>query len=145
MARSRLNSLTELEMKLFLALFTTAFLVVGFSPAQEKKAEPAKFDGAKLVGKWELTKSSDKDDPKGATVIFEKDGKVSITADFEGKQEKFSGTYAVKGDKLTVKINPPEGTKGEAQTESDTIKILSDEKLVLLDEKGKETEFTKKK
>jgi len=130
-------------MKSILAAFTAAIVVVGFSAAQEKKAEPAKIDAAKLLGKWELTKSTDKNSPIGATVVFEKDGKVSISAKIDGKEEKFDGTYVVKADKLIVTITPPGGGKGEEQ--SDTIKSLTDEKVVLVDTEKHETELTKKK
>lgn len=130
-------------MKSFLATFTVAILVLSGSAAQEKKAEPTKVDATKLVGKWELTKSTEKDAPLGAIVVFEKDGKVSLTAKIDGKEQKFSGTYEVKGDKLIATINPPDGSKGEAQT--DTIKSLTDDKVVLVDKDGQETELTKKK
>ncbi|MSR53603.1 MAG: hypothetical protein EXS09_09995 [Gemmataceae bacterium] len=130
-------------MKFILAAFMATIVMVGFSAAQEKKVEPAKIDAAKFLGTWELTKSADKDAPKGAIVVFEKDGKVSITAKIEGKEEKFAGKYAVKGDKLVVTIDPPGGGKGEEQ--SDTIKSLTDDKAVLVDKDGQETELTKKK
>lgn len=130
-------------MKSILAAFAAVIVFVGVSTAEEKKAEPIKVDPSKLLGKWELSKSTDKNAPKGATVVFEKDGKVSITAQIDGKEEKFSGKYAVKGDKLVVTITPPDGGKGEEQ--SDTIKSLTDDKVVLVDKEGHETELTKKK
>lgn len=130
-------------MKNMLTAAVAAFVLVGFVVADDKKKdEPAKIDKAKLVGKWELTKSTDKEAPLGAIAVMEKDGKVTIIFDANGKEIKIPGKYEVKGDKLTITISPP-GAAEESNT--DTIKSLTDEKLVLVDKDGKESELTKKK
>jgi len=123
-------------MKGILAAAAAALLFVGATSAADK------VDAGKLVGKWELTKSSDESAPKGAMVEFTKDNKVTITFDANGKEVKLEGTYKVDGEKLTVKLALPGGKDNE---DTDTIKMLTDEKLVLIDKDKKENEFTKKK
>ena len=125
-------------MKSFVAAFAAVVVFVGFVSAEDKKV-----DAAKLVGKWELTKSESGNAPKGAIVEFTKDNKLSITIDVGGKKVELTGTYKVDGNKLTVTIKNPDGGKDESDT--DTIKSLTDEKIVLVDKDKKETEFMKKK
>jgi uncharacterized protein (TIGR03066 family) len=125
-------------MKGILAAFAVAVVVVGFGRAEDKK-----LDAAKLVGKWELTKSTDEGAPKGAIVEFMKDSKLTITFELGGKKIEMGGTYKLDGDKLTVTIKPPDG--GKEETDTDTIKTFTDDMLVLIDKDKKETEFTKKK
>ena len=67
---------------------------------------------------------------------------MTISFDANGKEVKLEGTYKVDGDKLTVKLSLPGGKDNE---DTDTIKTLTDEKLVLVDKEKKENEFTKKK
>jgi uncharacterized protein (TIGR03066 family) len=124
-------------MKGILAAFAATIVVVGTVSADDKKIDPAK-----LVGKWELTKSTDKDAPIGAIVEFTKDNKITFTATIEGKPVEFKGTYKVDGDKLTVKLVFPGGKDDE---DTDTIKSLSDDMIVLVDKNKKETELKKKK
>jgi uncharacterized protein (TIGR03066 family) len=122
-------------------LAAAAVLVAGPALADEKK--DAKFDAAKLVGKWEMVKSDEQTAPKGALVEFTKDGKVTLTLDAGGKKFEMGGTYKLAGDKLTVKFKPPDG--GEEKEDTDTVKSLTDDKLVLVDKQGKTTEMAKKK
>jgi uncharacterized protein (TIGR03066 family) len=123
-------------MKGILAACVAAVVLVGSAVADDK------VDATKLVGMWELTKSADENAPKGATVEFTKDNKVTIAFNANGKDVKLEGTYKVDGDKLTVKLSLPGGKDNE---DTDTIKSLTDEKLVLVDKDKKENEFTKKK
>lgn len=131
-------------MKGILAAVAVALVVAGGVRAQDKdaKKDDKKVDAAKLVGKWELTKSTDAGAPKGAIVEFTKDMKLKISIEFNGKNLDLDGTYKVDGDKLTVTIKSPDGKE---DSDTDTIKSLTDEKVVLLDKEGKETELTKKK
>jgi uncharacterized protein (TIGR03066 family) len=122
-------------MRGILAACAAAVLAVGAAAADDKKV-----DGGKLVGKWELTKSTDPNAPKGATVEFTKDNKVTVVIEFNGKKTELAGTYKVDGDKLTVKMKTPDGKEEE---DTDTIKELSDDKMVLIDKEKKETEFAK--
>jgi uncharacterized protein (TIGR03066 family) len=125
-------------MKRVLAAVAFAVVFIAGASADDKKIDPAK-----LVGKWELTKSESGNAPKGAIIEFKKDNKLSITVDFNGKSLTLDGTYKVDGDKLTVTIKPPDGGKEDSDT--DTIKSLTDDKIILIDKDKKETELTKKK
>lgn len=125
-------------MKRCLAILAVAFVIVGGIRADDKKVDPAK-----LLGKWELTKSESGNAPKGAIVEFKKDNKLTITVDLNGKPLELTGTYKVDGDKLTVTIKAPDGGKDDSDT--DTIKSLTDDKLILIDKDKKETELTRKK
>jgi uncharacterized protein (TIGR03066 family) len=132
-------------MRGIVAVCVAAVLSAGTVGAQDKKdakKDDKKVDPAKLVGKWELTRSTDPQAPKGALVEFTKDNKVLISFSVGGKEEKSDGTYRVNGDKLSVKLNDPEAKDKE---DTDTIQTLTDEKFVLVDKNGKENEFTKKK
>ena len=123
-------------MKGILAAVAAVVVVVGGVRADDK------IDEKKLVGKWELTKSDDENAPKGAVIEFTKDNKLTVTIEFNGKELKLNGTYKVDGNKLTVKLTSPDGKEEE---DTDTVKSLTDEKLVLVDKKDKTTELTKKK
>jgi len=133
-------------MKSVLAACAAAAVLVGVAAGQEKKdpkKDDKKVDAAKLVGRWEMTRTTLDMPPKAAAVEFAKDNKVtvSVTAK-DGKEEKYSGTYKVNGDKLTVKLTIP----GEPEQEdTDTIQTLTDDKFLLVDKNKKETEFAKKK
>ena len=115
---------------------------VGAQDKKEPKKDDKKIDPARLVGKWELTRSTDPQAPKGAVVEFTKDNKVLVAFTVAGKEEKYDGTYRVNGNKLSVKLNDPESKDKE---DTDTIQTLTDDKFVLVDKNGKENEFTRKK
>lgn len=123
-------------MKGILAVLAGVVVVVGTSNAADK------VDPAKLVGTWELAKSDEENAPKGATIEFTKDNKIIIAFDANGKEIKLEGTYKVDGDKLTVKLSLPGGKDNE---DTDTIKTLTDDKLVLVDKSNKTNEFARKK
>jgi uncharacterized protein (TIGR03066 family) len=126
-----------------LAACAAAVLLTGAAAAQDKKdpkKDDKKIDPAKLVGKWELTRSTDPEAPKGAVVEFTKDNKVVVSITVAGKEEKSDGTYRVNGDKLTVKLSDP-----AAKENTDTIQTLTDDKLLLVDPSKKDFEFTRKK
>ena len=127
-------------MKALLAACVAAVVCVGAGLAQDKK-DDKKIDPAKLVGKWEWTKSDDPDAPKGATVEFTKDNKMTISGEVKGEKFEMAGTYKVEGDKLTVKLSLPGGKDSEDRT----IQTLTDDKLVLVDKDKKTNELTKKK
>jgi uncharacterized protein (TIGR03066 family) len=132
-------------MKSILATFAAAAVLIGAAAAQDKKdpkKDDKKVDAAKLIGRWELTRSTLDMAPKSAVVEFTKDNKVTVSVTANGKEDKYSGSYKVEGDKLTVKLTIP----GEAdQEDTDTIQTLTDEKLLLVDKNKKENEFAKKK
>lgn len=95
----------------------------------------------KIVGKWEAADKSD-EMPAGAVMEFTKDKNVVMHMDAGGKQMSMPiGTYKVEGDKLTLTMK-----KGEKEdSETDTIKSLTDDPLTLSDPKGKEIKFKRKK
>jgi uncharacterized protein (TIGR03066 family) len=114
------------------------FLVFGLALVGTAGTDTAK----KLVGLWEITKGEGA--PPGATVEFTKDGKLKLHAKIGDKDFDLTGTYKVEGKKLTVTLE----FKGKSKTDSDTIKSVSDNRLVLEDKDGKVTEMkrvTKKK
>jgi uncharacterized protein (TIGR03066 family) len=111
------------------AAMTLVALCGGLAAADEKK-----IDKAKIVGKWRVTKGGAKD----ATLEFTKDGKALAVAKENGKEFKPEGTYKIEGDKLTVTMKLGD----QESTGINTIETLTDEKLVLVDEKSKiGTEF----
>lgn len=60
-------------------------------------------DVAKLLGKWEVTKSSG-ETPVGTVVDFQKDGKMTASVTLEGKEVKLTGTYKLDGKKLKINL-----------------------------------------
>jgi uncharacterized protein (TIGR03066 family) len=133
-------------MKSIVAAVAAAAVLIGVAAAQDKKdpkKDDKKVDAAKLLGRWELTRSTLDPRPKSAIVEFTKDNKVTVAVTAgNGKEDKYTGTYKVNGDKLTVKLTIPGETD---QEDTDTIQTLTDEKLLLIDKDKKETEFAKKK
>lgn len=115
--------------------------VFGFAALALAGTAPAKADDTpKLLGKWEVTKSTG-DTPVGATVEFAKDGKLSVTINNDGKDLKFDGTYKLDGKKLSVKL-----TLGEQKEEQDfTVTFKGDDGLELEDRDKKVDTLKKKK
>src|SRR5262249_47749712 len=68
-------------------------------------AGPARADdNAKLVGKWEVSKSGG-ETPVGSVVEFTKDGKLTASVNLDGKELKLTGTYKFDGKKLKMELN----------------------------------------
>jgi uncharacterized protein (TIGR03066 family) len=105
----------------------------------DKKDKP---DYAKLlIGSWEATKTAPDALPVGTLVDFDKEGKLRITHNRDGMKNTIEYSYKVDGDKFIV-----EGKfDGTAVKHTVTIKKISDMELVTEDEKGKNTEFKRKK
>jgi uncharacterized protein (TIGR03066 family) len=96
----------------------------------------------KIVGTWEMVKSSDKNaPPPGTTVEFTKDGKMKIKLKVEGKEVVLEGTYSIDGDKLLSTMKEPDGKE---QKDTDTITKLNGKEMVLKGSKGELNEFKKK-
>jgi uncharacterized protein (TIGR03066 family) len=119
------------SIKFAMAALTMA-MVTGLSltMAQEATAK-------KLVGTWVFVKG---DAPPGMTLTFTGDGKLTMTAEFGGKEFKVEGTYEVKDNALHSKLS--DGKK--EVTEVHKIKKLTDTELHTEDPKGKVDEFKKK-
>jgi uncharacterized protein (TIGR03066 family) len=95
-------------------------------------------DAAKLVGKWEVTKSGG-DTPVGTVADFHKDGKLTVALNLDGKEVKLAGTYKFDGKKLNVKL-----MQGEDKIEHDLdVKFKGADEMTLSD--GDKTDTLKKK
>jgi uncharacterized protein (TIGR03066 family) len=116
-------------------------------------AQKAKVDSAKLVGTWTFVKTTAKRaPPPGAAVQFEftRDGKLNVTSTVKGKTSRATGSYTLKGDRLTVVMVTAEKRDGKTVTkqrkETVTIAELTDKRLVTRrreDGKTITTEFKK--
>ncbi|HET6573380.1 MAG TPA: lipocalin family protein [Fimbriiglobus sp.] len=97
----------------------------------------------KLVGKWQLVKSSKGDLPAGlvATIQFETGNKLKVHIERADKKRDVSGTWKLEGKLLTFEYDGP--SKGEKDTR--TIKKLTDDDLVTVSEKDVTEEFKKVK
>lgn len=94
-------------------------------------------DAAKLVGKWEVTKSGG-DTPVGTVADFQKGGKLTATINLDGKDVKLTGTYKFDGKKLQVKL-----MQGEDKIEHEfDVKFKGDDELTLTD--GEKTDTLKR-
>lgn len=115
---------------------SVALVVVAFaslSVADDKKG----FDKAKLIGKWEPTKKA------GTIIELKKDGKMTITPPAaDGKAVVMEGTYTFAEDKLKVKFVAPDGTE---RSHNLTVKTLTNDTLVTVDDKDKEEELKRVK
>jgi uncharacterized protein (TIGR03066 family) len=126
---------THLRLVALFALLVTATLI----------ARDDASDLKKLIGTWEFVSTTAKEGPpKDAkiTVIFAKDGKLTMKLNDKGKTAEVQATYTLKDKKLTVKTE----VDGKTKEETSSIKELTDKKLVTVDEKeGKKetTEFKK--
>ena len=112
-------------------MLVIGILCVGlsFAAAQDGPA-------AKLVGTWEVTKS---DLPVGSKLMFAKDGKLLLTVNLPGNEQKLDGTYTVKDNAITSKLN----FGGKEIVEVHKIKRLTDTELHTEDKDGKIDEFKK--
>jgi uncharacterized protein (TIGR03066 family) len=94
-------------------------------------------DAAKLVGKWEVTKSGG-DTPVGAVVDFQKDGKMAAAVNLDGKDVKLTGTYKFDGKKLKVDLK-----LGEDKIEHEfDVKFKGADEMTLTD--GEKTDTLKR-
>ncbi len=99
-------------------------------------ADKDKPNADKIVGSWEFVKINGKDPGIPIKVEFTKDGMIKVGG-------MTLGTYKIDGDKITLTAKK---TGAKDDTDVSTIKLLTDEKLILVDEKKKEeTEFKKAK
>ena len=109
-------------------------LFIGALATAEDKPEIKKD---KIVGRWKVIEGL----PKGSTVEFTKDGKLTLTVDMDGNKMTIQGTYSIEGDKLksTLKVGDND------VDDEDTIKVLSDDKLTLITKDGKTQDFERVK
>jgi len=112
---------------LFGALFALSLVA-----ADDKKDDP-KADEKLFVGKWKLLKTSQGDLLEGLEFVFEaqKDGKFKLTMTRGEEKDVNTGTWKLDGKKVAFEFT--EGNR-KGMKETDTIKELTEKKLVLLDE-----------
>jgi uncharacterized protein (TIGR03066 family) len=118
-------------MRALLGFGLAVLLVVSAGVSAQDKD---KVDGKKLIGKWEPTTL-----PPGAKAVIEftKDNKLVVSFTIGDKTEKIDGTYKLDGNKLMVDLKD--------KKETNTVTKLTDEDLVVKDEKGKEEAFKRLK
>jgi uncharacterized protein (TIGR03066 family) len=115
--------------------------VLGLSVVVFAGTARAEDDNAKkIVGVWEVTKS-DSEIPTGSTVEFLKDGKLNVVIKDNSGDMKFSGTYKIEKDKISLKLQVNDMTHEETVT----IKKLTDDALEVEDKDKKVDIFKKKK
>jgi len=120
---------------LFGVLLTVSLVVA----ADDKKEDP-KSDEKLLVGKWKLVKISPGELPEGVEIVIDiqKEGKFKITATAGGEKDVNEATWKLDKKKFSMEFT--EGSrKGNKQT--DTVKELTEKKLVLVDEKDNTEEW----
>jgi uncharacterized protein (TIGR03066 family) len=121
-----------------------AGLLAASAPAAlgDDKDKDKAINKDKLVGTWEIVKSTAADSvPPGTLVEFTKDGKLNITVEADGKKITLKGSYSLEGNTLKTKITGPDG---QEQSDSDTITKLTDKEMSLKDKKDQRTELKKK-
>ena|SRR5947209_2542789 len=88
---------------------------------------------------WRVVKSEEA--PPGTTMRFASDGKLTLTFAIDGKAREVSGTYAVAGNQLTLRLSHD----GKERVETRTIKTLTDTTLVTEDRNHKLEELERLK
>jgi uncharacterized protein (TIGR03066 family) len=101
--------------------------------AEDKKDE--KIDATKLIGKWRLKEDKQSKD-EALFWEFGKDGKLTTTLKFGGKEEKDVEPYKVEGNTLIV----TEKIGGKEEPIKSTILKLTDTELVVRKGKAKEAD-----
>lgn len=97
-----------------------ALALVSGAVGDDKKDE--KIDAKLLVGKWKQTEP--KDGPQ-IEIEFTANGKVLVTATVDTLTVKGSGTYQLKGNKLTTKTKP-DGTDDDVEGGGTITKLTKD-------------------
>ena len=84
---------------------------------------------------WTVVKSEEA--PPGTQIHFAPDGKLTVTFQIDGKPRQVSGTYALAGDQLTLKLSHD----GRERVETRTVKKLTDSVLITEDKNRKVEEL----
>jgi uncharacterized protein (TIGR03066 family) len=113
-----------------LAVLFVFVLPVGLS-AQDPKA---------LAGSTPWTVIKSEEAPPGTRILFAPDGKLTLTFVIEGKDRELTGTYAVAGNQLTMRLSHD----GKERVETRTIKKLAQGVLVTEDKNHKIEELERK-
>lgn len=95
-----------------------------------------------ITGKWAPVGESAAIFPEGSFIEFTSDGAISLTLSLNGKPQMiFVGTYKIEGNK--IHLSAKKG--GKEDNETNTIKLLTADEMVLVDPKGKEEKFKRLK
>src|SRR5262245_23679478 len=100
----------------------------------------ADIDKDKMVGVWEITDTEGI--PPGTTVEFTKDGKIKLNTSQGDQKITLEGTYKIEKDKLHYTYKRPDGGERMAV---DTIKELTNDRLVLVTEENRTEKYKKRK
>ena len=100
---------------MFTPRLAVALLLVAV-PAALPAQEPGALAGPKP---WTVVKSEEA--PPGTRLQFGADGKLTLTFLVEGKPRELTGTYAVAGNQLTLKLSHD----GKERVKTRTIKKLT--------------------
>ena len=100
----------------------------------------ADIDKDKMVGVWEITDTEGI--APGTTVEFTKDGKIKLNTSQGDQKFTLEGTYKVEKDKLHYTYKLPDGGERKAV---DTIKEVTNDRLVLLTEENRTEKYKKRK
>ena len=87
---------------------------------------------------WTVVKSEEA--PPGTQIKFAADGKLTLTFVIEGKAREVTGTYAVTGNQLTLRLSH----NGKERVETRTIKRLTPAVLVTEDKNHKVEELERR-
>jgi len=101
-------------------------------PAALPAQDPTALAGPKP---WTVVKSEEA--PPGTRIQFGADGKLTLTFVVEGRPRELTGTYALAGNQLTLKLSHD----GKERIETRTIKKLTDTVLVTEDKNRKVEEL----
>ena len=115
-----------------LAALAVLLVVPGGLPAQDRGLLVADQG-------WEVVKSEEA--PPGTTLRFAADGSVTVTFKVDGKERAVSGTFALAGDQLTLKLSHD----GRERVETRKVKKLTSDVLITEDKNRKLEELQRKK
>ena len=87
---------------------------------------------------WTVVKSEEA--PPGTKIRFAPDGKLTLTFVIEGKAREVTGSYAVAGNQLTLRLSHD----GKERVETRTIKKLTESSLVTEDKNHKVEELERR-
>lgn len=119
---------------MFKPRLAVALLLVAF-PAALTAQDAKALTGPKP---WTVVKSEEA--PPGTRILFGADGRLTLTFVIEGKPREVTGTYAVAGNQLTLKLSHD----GKERVETRTIKKLTEAVLVTEDRNRKVEELERR-
>jgi uncharacterized protein (TIGR03066 family) len=94
-------------------------------------------DKGTLAGGMEWTVVKSEEAPPGTKILFEKDGKLVMTFEVDGKPRKINGSYTLAGNQLTLKLALESGERVQTRT----VKKLTDSVLITEDKNKKVEEL----